>query len=166
MTRLPASRLVLWVFGLLVMLFLLGPLLAIVPLSFSAGSFLTYPLPGLSLRWYADFFTSDFWMPALRNSLVIGLGASAIATVLGTAAALFFQHSQRADHFLRYVRGHQLAARARICNGMDRVGDADEEGDRDQFLHGRAPVRWMMRVQENGCATTATGCATLPMPLP
>ncbi|AWV22383.1 Spermidine/putrescine transport system permease protein potC [Roseomonas mucosa] len=87
MTRLPASRLVLWAFGLLVMLFLLGPLLAIVPLSFSAGSFLTYPLPGLSLRWYADFLTSDFWMPALRNSLVIGLGASAIATVLGTAAA-------------------------------------------------------------------------------
>ena len=81
------SRAFLWLFALLVIGFLLAPLAAILPLSFSAGSFLRYPLPGLSLRWYADFFASDFWMPALRNSLVIGAGAAAIATVLGTVAA-------------------------------------------------------------------------------
>ena len=42
----------------LVLLFLIAPILVIIPLSFSSGSFLTYPLPGLSLRWYEDFFTS------------------------------------------------------------------------------------------------------------
>ncbi len=51
----------------LVILFLIAPILAIVPLSFSAGSFLHYPLPGLSLRWYAEFFSSSFWLPALRE---------------------------------------------------------------------------------------------------
>ncbi|MFT8243621.1 ABC transporter permease [Roseomonas sp. BN140053] len=81
------SRALLWAFGLTVILFLLAPLLAIMPLSVSAGSFLHYPLPGLSGRWYADFFGSDFWMPALRNSLLIGAAASAVATVLGTLAA-------------------------------------------------------------------------------
>ncbi|MBB5688259.1 ABC transporter permease subunit [Roseomonas alkaliterrae] len=81
------ARAALWAAGVLVALFLLAPILAILPLSFSAGSFLFYPLPGLSLRWYADFFASDFWLPALWNSLVIGLAAAALATLLGTPAA-------------------------------------------------------------------------------
>ncbi len=45
-----------------VLLFLVAPILTIVPLSFSSGSFFYYPLPGLSLRWYEDFFTSSFWL--------------------------------------------------------------------------------------------------------
>jgi putative spermidine/putrescine transport system permease protein len=81
------ARAALWTAGVLVAVFLLAPILAILPLSFSAGSFLFYPLPGLSLRWYADFFASDFWLPALWNSLVIGLAAAGLATLLGTPAA-------------------------------------------------------------------------------
>jgi putative spermidine/putrescine transport system permease protein len=81
------ARAALWAAGVLVALFLLAPILAILPLSFSAGSFLFYPLPGLSLRWYADFFASDFWLPALWNSLVVGGAAAALATLLGTPAA-------------------------------------------------------------------------------
>lgn len=81
------ARAALWAAGVLVALFLVAPILAILPLSFSAGSFLFYPLPGLSLRWYADFFASDFWLPALWNSLVIGGAAAALATLLGTPAA-------------------------------------------------------------------------------
>jgi putative spermidine/putrescine transport system permease protein len=80
-------RLALWAFGTLVLVFLLAPILAVVPLSFSAGAFLHYPLPGFSLRWYADFFASDFWLPALRNSLLVGSAAAALATLLGTPAA-------------------------------------------------------------------------------
>ena len=59
-----------------VLLFLVAPILTIVPLSFSSGSFLYYPLPGLSLRWYQDFFTSSFWLSSLRNSLIIGVSAT------------------------------------------------------------------------------------------
>lgn len=81
------GRALLWAFGLLVLLFLLAPIAVMVPLSFSAGSFLYYPLPGLSLRWYQDFFGSDFWLPALWNSLLVGAAAAAVATVLGTLAA-------------------------------------------------------------------------------
>lgn len=75
-----------WGAGVLAALFLLAPIVAILPLSFSAGSFLLYPLPGVSLRWYRDFFASDFWLPALWNSLLVG-GAAALATALGTPAA-------------------------------------------------------------------------------
>ncbi|MXP62524.1 ABC transporter permease [Roseomonas sp. M0104] len=81
------ARILLWAFGLLALLFLVAPVLAVLPLSFSAGSFLSYPLPGLSLRWYADFWTSSFWLPALWNSLRIGTGAALLAGTLGTLAA-------------------------------------------------------------------------------
>ncbi|MEP7206356.1 MAG: ABC transporter permease [Casimicrobiaceae bacterium] len=72
----------------LVLLFLVAPILTIVPLSFSSGAFFVYPLPGVSLRWYHDFFTSSFWLPALKNSLIIGTAATGLATALGTLAAL------------------------------------------------------------------------------
>ena len=52
-----------------VLVFLVAPILTIVPLSFSSGSFFMYPLPGFSLRWYQDFITSSFWLPSLKNSL-------------------------------------------------------------------------------------------------
>ena len=49
-----------------VLVFLVAPILIIVPLSFSSGSFFYYPLPGFSLRWYQDFFSSSFWLPSLK----------------------------------------------------------------------------------------------------
>ncbi len=72
----------------LVFLFLLLPILAVIPLSFNAGAFLTYPLEGVSFRWYQAFFTSTRWLPALRNSVFVALVTTAIATPLGTLAAL------------------------------------------------------------------------------
>lgn len=84
------ARHALWAFAGAVLLFLIAPIGVIVPLSFSAGSFLHFPLPGLSLRWYEDFFTSELWLPALKNSLIVGTGATLIATTLGTLAAFGF----------------------------------------------------------------------------
>ena len=86
------------VFAALVCLFLVAPIAAIVPLSFSAGSFLDYPLPGLSLRWYAEFFSSQFWLPSLWNSVFVGSVSTLLAMGLGTLAAIglwrtkFFGH--------------------------------------------------------------------------
>jgi len=81
------GRFLLWAFGLLTIVFLLAPVVVILPLSVSSGSFLYYPLPGFSWRWYADFFSSDFWLPALRNSMIVGTSAALLATTLGTLAA-------------------------------------------------------------------------------
>ena len=72
----------------LVLVFLVAPILIIVPLSFSSGSFFFYPLPGFSLRWYHDFFTSTFWLPSVWNSMIVGVSATLLATLLGTLAAL------------------------------------------------------------------------------
>jgi putative spermidine/putrescine transport system permease protein len=72
--------------GLLV--FLLLPILVIVPLSFSSSSFLAYPMPGFSLRWYETLFSSSDWARAAKNSFIVAPLATVLATVLGTLTAV------------------------------------------------------------------------------
>ena len=57
-----------------VLLYLLAPILAIIPLSFSASSFLAYPMPGWSLQWYENLFTSPEWGRAAKNSFIVEIG--------------------------------------------------------------------------------------------
>lgn len=80
-------RFVLLLYCGLVFAFLVFPILAIVPLSFNAGSFLSYPLSGFSLRWYREIVSSPDWIAALQNSLIVASATAALATLLGTLAA-------------------------------------------------------------------------------
>ncbi|WP_028206887.1 ABC transporter permease [Paraburkholderia nodosa] len=73
-------------YGLLAYLAL--PIVALVPLSFSADSFLVYPVSHWSLHWYRVLFTSDIWWRAIRNSFIVAPSATVLATVLGTLCAL------------------------------------------------------------------------------
>jgi len=84
------ARALLWAFSIAVLVFLIAPIVVVMPLSFSAGSFFYYPMPGLSLHWYRDFFTSGAWLPTLYNSMLVGVAATVLATVLGTLAAFGF----------------------------------------------------------------------------
>jgi putative spermidine/putrescine transport system permease protein len=80
--------------GLLGFVFLLAPIVAVMPLSLNDGSFLSYPLHGVSWRWYEAVFAPRPWMPALMNSLIIASMTTVLATVTGTLAAygLAFAH--------------------------------------------------------------------------
>jgi putative spermidine/putrescine transport system permease protein len=71
-----------------VLLFLIAPILAIMPLSFNSETFFSYPMPGYSLKWYEDFFTNDRWQNALRLSVALAFCTTVVATALGTLAAL------------------------------------------------------------------------------
>ena len=75
--------------------FLIAPMLIVVPLSFNAEPYFTFTEGMLSLdpdayslRWYRNVVGDSEWRHALVNSLVIGLSATFIATVLGVLAAL------------------------------------------------------------------------------
>jgi putative spermidine/putrescine transport system permease protein len=74
-------------FAVLLLLFLLLPILVIVPLSFSSSSFLAYPIPGWSMQWYETLFSAPEWARAAKNSFIVAPAATLIATVLGTLAA-------------------------------------------------------------------------------
>ena len=68
-------------------IFLLGPIIIVIPISFSSGSFLSYPLPGLSMRWYEAVLEPFPWMFAVENSMIVAVATTIIATILGTLAA-------------------------------------------------------------------------------
>ncbi|ANW03025.1 ABC transporter permease [Bradyrhizobium icense] len=71
-----------------VLLYLVAPILVIIPLSFNSVPFFSYPMPGLSLRWYEEFLLTDRWQGALHNSIFVAVSVTLLSTVLGTLAAL------------------------------------------------------------------------------
>lgn len=70
------------------LVFLMLPVLVIVPLSFSDNTLLLYPIEKYSLRWYENLLGSEDWTRAARNSFIIAPMATLVATVLGTLAAM------------------------------------------------------------------------------
>ena len=84
-------RLICW----LIFFFLVAPIIIMIPLSFNAQPYFTFTMEmlefnpqGYSMRWYQELFESDSWMRSVRNSFVIGIAATLLATFLGTLAAL------------------------------------------------------------------------------
>jgi putative spermidine/putrescine transport system permease protein len=76
------------VLGIVTAVFLLLPMLIIVPTSWSSSQLLEFPPPGFSLQWYERMFEDPTWTDAIKTSLRIALQASLLATIAGTAAAL------------------------------------------------------------------------------
>ncbi|MHB0769054.1 ABC transporter permease subunit [Bradyrhizobium sp. 5.13L] len=88
--RLPAScgTWTVRIMGGLVIGTLILPIVVVMIISFSSASYLTFPPPGFSLRWYEQFFSDSNWMRAFWTSLVVAAMSAAIAIVLGASAAL------------------------------------------------------------------------------
>jgi len=98
-----------------IFVFLISPILVVIPLSFNAEPYFTFteamlrfdPV-GYSLRWYdalltlgmlapdaardgawwSDMWANSTWVRAAKNSVIIGFWSTILATVLGTLAAL------------------------------------------------------------------------------
>jgi len=73
----------LWLAGFLAYAFLYAPLVIVVAYSFN-DSRLNAEWVGFTLSWYEKIFGNEKMLKAAWNSLVIGLTASAVSTVLGT----------------------------------------------------------------------------------
>ncbi|MBU9699305.1 ABC transporter permease [Rhodobacteraceae bacterium HSP-20] len=98
-----------------IFVFLIAPILVVIPLSFNAEPYftfteamLTFDPVGYSLRWYdalltlgmlapeaardnawwSDMWANSTWVRAAKNSIIIGFWSTILATVLGTLAAL------------------------------------------------------------------------------
>jgi putative spermidine/putrescine transport system permease protein len=85
--RINGGRLLLRIVIWLAYIFLLAPVVVIIPIAFSSGTFLSYPLPGFSLRWFESLFVEYPWLLALKNSFIVAIATTFLATVLGTLAA-------------------------------------------------------------------------------
>uniref|UniRef100_A0A9E7ZZE2 ABC transporter permease subunit n=1 Tax=Bosea sp. NBC_00436 TaxID=2969620 RepID=A0A9E7ZZE2_9HYPH len=71
----------------LVIVFLIGPVLFLIPVSFTTSSFMRWPPEFFTLRWYKSYLLEPIWASAILRSLLVGLGAAIIATAVGTPAA-------------------------------------------------------------------------------
>jgi len=74
--------------GIACAVFLLLPILIVVPMSFGTSDFPVFPPPRYGVRWYSHFFEESKWMESLWSSLRIGVAVTVLATLLGTSAAL------------------------------------------------------------------------------
>ena len=83
----------------LILIFLFAPIAVLVVFSFNEGAS-TSAMSGFSLRWYRELFRNSEILGALKNSLILAVSSSLIATVLGTAAA-FGIHHMRNKHLRR-----------------------------------------------------------------
>jgi len=104
-----------------IFVFLVAPILVIIPLSFNKESFfsftsgmLAFKAEAYSLKWYRDIFANGMlapdaplsldwfkdswmrsqWMIALKNSIFVGVSATAVATTLGTLASVGLSRSE------------------------------------------------------------------------
>jgi putative spermidine/putrescine transport system permease protein len=68
-------------------LFLLAPILVVVPMSFSTAISFAFPPPGYWLGYYAKYFTSEEWLEPTLNSFVIAFGAMTLTMLLVVPAA-------------------------------------------------------------------------------
>ncbi|QKS10728.1 ABC transporter permease [Pseudosulfitobacter pseudonitzschiae] len=84
----------------LIFIFLITPIIVVMPLSFNAENFFTFTPEmlrldpdGYSLKHYQDFFTNNEWQRSLKNSLIIAPFATLISVSLGTLAAIGLSQS-------------------------------------------------------------------------
>lgn len=104
-----------------IFIFLIAPILVIMPLSFNAEPYFTFTTKmlsldpeGYSLRWYdtlltlgmqapdvprdgnwfSDMWNNAAWVKAAKNSIIIGFWSTILATTLGTLAALGLSRSE------------------------------------------------------------------------
>lgn len=68
--------------------FMFLPVAVVVLLSFNANQFGSFPMTGMSLRWFEELWNNDAVMRAFRTSLVLGLMTAIISTTLGILASL------------------------------------------------------------------------------
>lgn len=85
----------------LVFVFLISPLLVIIPLSFNVEPYFSFTQGMLaldsdaySLRWYEEFMGSERWLGAIKNTAIVAFFSTILSMILGTLAALGLSRSE------------------------------------------------------------------------
>lgn len=98
------ERLPLLVFTGMVFVFLMLPLLVVFPISFSSASYMTFPPPGWSLRWYERYLGDYAWMDATVRSLQVGALTTVLSLLIGIPLAFGLTRGRfRGRHLLEQL---------------------------------------------------------------
>jgi putative spermidine/putrescine transport system permease protein len=81
-------------YNVIVSVLMLLPLAIVIAVSFNPGQYSIFPPDGFSAKWYAAAFGNTQFTAALQLSLVIGVIATVVSLIFGTAAAFAFRRAQ------------------------------------------------------------------------
>ncbi len=93
-----------WVFaalGVAIGLYLLAPIVTILPLAFTSQKYLLFPPTGFSWQWFGQVFGDPSWRGSMLTSAKLSVLGAGIATVCGTAAALGVRRLRRGRSVIR-----------------------------------------------------------------
>jgi spermidine/putrescine transport system permease protein len=74
-------------YAILIYVFLYAPIAVLILFSFNSSNS-TGVFTGFSLRWYKELLSDSATLTALKNTLILAVASSVIATILGTIAAV------------------------------------------------------------------------------
>lgn len=93
-----------WVFvalGVAIALYLLAPIITILPLAFTSKKYLLFPPSGFSWQWFEAVFSDPSWRGSMLNSAKLSVIGAGLATICGTAAALGVRRLRRGRTAIR-----------------------------------------------------------------
>lgn len=93
----------LWIYAGAFFVFLYGPLLMIVVLSFNDSQVTGLPWHGFTLKWYEVVLTSPAMLQALLNSIYVGAASAVIATFLALLLGMAFRHEFPGKRLVLYL---------------------------------------------------------------
>lgn len=77
-------------------IFMLAPILIVVLISFTSAGFVSFPIPGWSLKWFAHIFEYQPFIDAMIVSIEIAVCATILSCVIGVPACLYLARSRGA----------------------------------------------------------------------
>ncbi|HVX77444.1 MAG TPA: ABC transporter permease [Bradyrhizobium sp.] len=86
------NGLALRLYGSVVVVFLLLPIVVAAAVAFNGGERPDFPPIYLSLRWFVSALRSDLFMDGLGKSLIIAFASTVLAATAGSAAAIAINH--------------------------------------------------------------------------
>jgi putative spermidine/putrescine transport system permease protein len=75
--------------------FMVAPILVVVAISFTSAGYVAFPMPGLSLRWFAQILKYPPFISSIWVSLEVAVGATALSCLLGIPASLTLARSDK-----------------------------------------------------------------------
>jgi len=78
----------LWVVSGAAILFLIAPVLLLIPMSLGSAEIIEFPPSKIGIDQYRKFFDHPAWQTAVLNSLQVAVGTSIVSTTIGLLASL------------------------------------------------------------------------------
>lgn len=100
---LPKCRLPIALVGIVIAVFLIVPILVILPVAFTPGTFLQFPPTGFTFGWFKEVLHDPTWTGPAWLSVKIALVDTLLAVIAGTAAAFAVRRMGKGTSFARTI---------------------------------------------------------------